>query len=341
MKDTIQKHIKIVIPIILILLLTSCRHRLHSESPTQDTETIPPTVYETPPPYKPEEPPPEDTIPPETPPPTQTQEAPPTPDQPPPEEIEDEPEQETHIEAETDSLSPLSMEIEYEDAHQYATQEGETEDTSQGTQTAYEEAADTITIEIPAEPEEEGQAVLGDDGGVVGIVADYTTLLRQGVNTLFPCQLLYIYTEIPQDLTTVARDSDIYRLMASAGGINASTRLTPDRLTVDADWVVRRNPDIIVKFVAENILGSSITTTGPATDLRAAISSRENWNQIEAIRTNSIILLSTQMLESDEARLAAKLLISRMMYPELFANMDVDTLVAELLRGMDGIHILL
>jgi len=231
------------------------------------------------------------------------------------------------------------METPHEDARQYASIPGNTGDTTTGIDSPQEDNTNIITINAPGETDEEDQAVIGDDGGVVGIVEDYTALLRQGVNTLFPCQLLYIYCETPQNLVAAGRGSTMYQLMASAGGTNVSTRLTPDRLAVDEDWVVRRNPDVIVKFVDTTILGNNISTSGAAAELRNTIISREGWGQIEAVRNNRIILFSQQMLDTDESRLAVKLLVSRMMYPELFTNMDVDGTVAELIRGMSGTHI--
>ena len=324
-----------------ILLLTGCRYRLHNEgvTPYSDVNPPPETTY-TPPEAPPEAPSPPTAEQPQVPPTTPPPETPPEPPAqtpgitPPYEQVPP-----TYIQAEEDNLSPQMVEVTYEDARQYASIEGDTGDTITGTEMPQDSSSNIITISAPGETDDDDQAVLGDDGGVVGIVEDYTTLLRQGVNTLFPCQLLYIYCETPQDLIAAGRGSTMYQLMVSAGGVNVSTRLTPDRLAVDEDWVVRRNPDVIVKFVDNTVLGSNISTSGPAVELRGAIISREGWGQVEAVRNNRIILFSQQMLDTDESRLAVKLLVSRMMYPELFTNMDVDGVVHELIRDMSGTHI--
>jgi len=246
----------------------------------------------------------------------------------------------TYIEAEADSFSPHMMEVIEEDARQYASEEGDADDIDVGVEAYYNGESNIITITNPGESTDEEQSVLGNDGGVVGIIADYSSILRQGVNTLFPCQLLNIYTEMSEDFVTVGRGSDIYQLMVNAGGINVSGRLTPDRLTVSADWVVRRNPDVIVKFVDSTILGSSVINTTPAMYMRVALISRDGWGSVEAVVNDSVILFSEQMMESDETRLAVKLLVSRLMYPELFADMDVDGVVAELVGGFGGVYFL-
>ncbi|MCL2620442.1 MAG: hypothetical protein FWD97_05890 [Defluviitaleaceae bacterium] len=240
-----------------------------------------------------------------------------------------------YFDANPDNFSPLTMEIEQENAHRYATEEGEEGENPVGTET--QQQLSTITVELPAEIE--GDVVIGSGSGVVGLIATYSTLLRQGVNTIFPCQLMYIYTETTEDLVTISRGSEIYQMMVNAGGLNVSSRLSADNLSVTTDWVVRRNPDIIVKFVNNTILGNEITNTHSASEALSSIISRPNWGAIEAVQNNRIILLSEQMLELEETRLATKLIISYFMYPELFEGVDIQGAVAELMGDMVGTNI--
>ena len=321
-----------VILLTTLLLLNGCRVRLHTDSATPYTQATPPPEYE----YVPMEEI-EEILPPPEPPPADYDITPPES----PEEEETEYTPPPYIEAYEDDFSPEIVEVVSEDPRQYASGYCDMYDTATvGVQAENDDDANIITINTPAEYDIEEQAVLGDDGGVVGIVDENTALLRQGVNTLFPCQLLYVYCETATDLVTVGRGSTMYQLMVSAGGVNVSTRLTSDRLAVSEDWVIRRNPDVIVKFVDSAVLGSGVSSLNRAMDVRAAIASREDWGTIEAVRNNRIILFSEEMLNTDESRLAVKLLVSRMMYPELFAEMDVDSVVFELIGRMDGVHVL-
>jgi len=258
-----------------------------------------------------------------------------------PPDIPDEPPVEyvpvAYVEAAEDVFSPLTIEYEDENARQYGTEEVEDYGYPDNTAGAgVYEADNVMTIEEPSEVD--GDTVIGDDGGVVGLIATYSTILSQGVNAMFPCQLLYIYCETADELATVARGSELYQLMVDSGGVNVSSRLTADRLNVTADWVVRRNPAAIVKFVDGAVLGSGIGSTNAASELALAIRERPYWGTIEAIRHNRIILLSEQLLETDETRLAAQLLIAHMMYPELFEGIDVGGAVAELMVGVDGVY---
>jgi len=243
----------------------------------------------------------------------------------------------TYIEATPDDLSPLTLEVVAEDARQYGSEENDSSDVVVSAEAADTYMDNIITFEEPADDADE-QSAIAETGGVVAIVTDHSALLNQAIGSLFPCQMYYIYAETATDYVTVARGSQIYQLMVNSGGINVSTRLAADNLIVTDDWVINRNPDIIVKFVGDSILGTDVADTYAASELRAAIASRPGWSATAAVSGNRIILLSEQMLDTDATRLAAMLLISRLMYPTLFSDVDVDSLIEELMREMEGIH---
>jgi len=244
----------------------------------------------------------------------------------------------TYIEATPDDLSPLTLEVVAEDARQYGSEESDFSDVVAGI-----EAEDTYTdnVAILEEPADDTdvQSAIAETGGVVAIVTDHSALLNQAIGSLFPCQMYYIYAETTDDYVTVARGSQVYQLMVNSGGINVSTRLAADNLTVTDDWVINRNPDIIVKFVDSSILGTSVMDTYAAAELRALIASRPGWAATAAVSGNRIILLSEQMLDTDATRLAAMLSISLLMYPTLFSDVDVESLIEELMSGMEGVHV--
>jgi len=242
----------------------------------------------------------------------------------------------TYIEAAADNHSPLTFEIENDDARQYSTEADESPEMSAGIESPADISGNTLSLEEVAD---DGQSTLEEQGGVVAIVTDHSALLMHAVGSLFPCQMYYIYAETAVDHVTVGRGSVIYQLMANAGGVNISTRLSNERLTVTDDWVVSRNPNVIVKFTESTILGNEITDIYAANEARRSIAARPGWGYIDAVVNNRIILLSEQMLESEETRLAAKLIISHMMYPALFSELDVDSLIAELMDGMTGVHV--
>jgi len=242
------------------------------------------------------------------------------------------------IEATVDPTSPLAMEFLQADALRYATARSDGREGADVGIEAREGASNNIlTVETPTEIE--GEAAIGDEGGIVGLIATYSAIFHQGLNTLFPCQQLSVYAETAEDFVAAGRGTDIYRLIADAGGANLTTRLSDERPIVTADWVVRRNPDVIVKFVHAGILGEGVDTTAHEAAARQELVGRPGWSAIQAVMHGRIILLSEEVLDSEEARLAAKLAIAHAMHPELFAGVDVGGTIARLLGGLDGIHI--
>ncbi|MCL2190287.1 MAG: hypothetical protein FWC16_14780 [Defluviitaleaceae bacterium] len=243
---------------------------------------------------------------------------------------------EPYIEATPDEFAPLPIEVETQDARSYAALPIENDDYAIGYEAPpYQEADHTITAPQPAITESE--VVLGGDYGIVGLIAAYSTVLRQGVNTIFPCQLKTVYVETTSPLTTVARGSQMYQLIIYAGGLNVSTRLSAENLTVTADWVVRRSPDVIVKFADAAVLGSGISHTHFAAAITREIKERPDWSALTAVHDNRVLILSEQMLDSEEAQLAAKILIASLLYPELFENIDINYTAANLLSSTSGI----
>jgi|GEM_PF-1753855 len=233
--------------------------------------------------------------------------------------------------------APFTVEVITDDVRRYGTDASEVSNDVNiiGIGADDEDIDDVLSAEQPSDIE--GDAVIGDTGGVLGLMSTYSAILRQGVNSMYPCQLLYVFCETSDDLVTVLRGSERYQLIVASGGMNVSTRLSTDRLQVAADWVVRRNPDAIVKFVDDFILGTSVYNTLAASEQAALMRARPYWGSINAVRSHRMLLLSNDMLAFEETRLAAQLLIAHMLYPELFEHVDVDAAVMGLLAYFSGI----
>jgi len=188
-----------------------------------------------------------------------------------------------------------------------------------------------ITIEDPS-PEAAGDTTLDTDGdGTLGLVLDHHAgILNRGLGSLFECQRLYVYFEHLADFYTVNRSSPQHALIIDSGGFNAAARRGNDALIVDADWVQRRNPAVIIRTVSPDILGRNITDTSRAQALRNEILERPGFENIHAILDRRVLLLSEELLQSYEGRLIAKLHIAHAMYPTLFADDNITEFYREI-----------
>ena len=86
----------------------------------------------------------------------------------------------------------------------------------------------------------------------------FTVLLQDRLESLFECQRLTVYWETEEDHVTVHKTSLEHRLILNAGAYDVSARLTEERLVVDAGWVARKNPDLIIRAVPAGVLGTGV-----------------------------------------------------------------------------------
>jgi len=187
-----------------------------------------------------------------------------------------------------------------------------------------------ITIETPSDTP--GETTLDDDGdGTLGLIIDrYTGILSRGLGSLFECQRVYVYLERLESLHTVNRNSFEHSLIVESGGSNVGWRRGNDSLVVDAEWIVRQNPELIIRTVNTSILGPGIASTTQAENIRAELLARPGFENINAVINRRILLLSDALLQSEEGRLIAKLHIAHAMYPTLFTDVNIQEIYLQI-----------
>ena len=201
-------------------------------------------------------------------------------------------------------------------------------------------APDSLTDTTPADTS--GAANPSDKGGAVGVIIDTNAkFLRNGLGALYECEKGNIYFETADAYMTVSRASNLHTLILEAGGYNVAEKLQGETPIVADDWVIRKNPNVIVKCT--NTLGAGVTDNAAALAELSALSSRSGWNGISAVANRTMLLLSADLFETDEGRLLAKLYIAEAMYPQLFAETGIDGIVQALAEAggkpfTDGVY---
>ncbi len=191
-------------------------------------------------------------------------------------------------------------------------------------------AEEAATRTLPAESAEE-KGVSEDGAEADSALTYYTVLLRDRVDSLFECKRLSVYWETERDRVTVHKTSPEHALILEAGCNDVSARLLIENLQVDDDWVVRKNPGVIVK-----IPEGDVPVGGEAKALCEGLRRREGWAGTEAVRNSRILLLSRGMLETPWLRTAAAVLLARTAYPDLFADVDPEEMLKKLSEEAAG-----
>lgn len=152
----------------------------------------------------------------------------------------------------------------------------------------------------------------------------YQAMLESRLSSLFECEKLYVYWETPLDYQTVYKASVEHSLILLAGGYDVSAKRLEDALMVDDGWVGRKNPGCVVKSVDAHVLGDGVHSTTQASAACIALIQRPGWNAINAVKNQTILLLSAGLLDTRHGQLAAALYIAKAMYPTLFADLDAN-----------------
>lgn len=303
-----RKYVAGLLAVALLLSMAGCRRRV-----IVDPEYIPPSADQTPTPTPTAAPTPT-PAPSETPTPTPTPSVEPTP----------EPTPEPSVEP---SAAPSPQVIAAPSA------EPSTEPSAEPSTEPIAAPSDAPAVtETPSG--KSGETKPNDEGGAIATVVDeITEYLDAGLGSMYECQKGYVYLETTDDFTTVNRSDARHRLILDAGGYNCGDKLLDDALTVDAGWVLRKNPAVMVKCVGSDVLGAEVSDTTAAAAEYAEFVAREGFDGASAVINGRVLLLSDELFATEEGRLLAKLYIARELYPTLFGESDIDDFTAEIRDG--------
>lgn len=186
------------------------------------------------------------------------------------------------------------------------------------------EKAEEKAVQTAAAPEAEEKGAAEDAEQAESAMTYFTVLLQDRMGSLFECQRANVYWETAEDHVTVHKTSKEHELILNAGAYDVSTRLLAENLKVDDGWVVRKNPQVIVKIVDSNVLGSRVYTAGTANAVYQTLCAREGWAGIDAVRNRKVLLLSVELLEAPYLKTAAMLMIAKTANPDVLADVDPD-----------------
>ena len=184
--------------------------------------------------------------------------------------------------------------------------------------------AEKTATQTVAAPEAEQMGVAEDGEQADSALTYFTVLLRERTASLYECQRVSVYWETAEDQVTIYKSSPEHALILTAGAYDVSARLLPENLRVDAGWVARKNPQVIVKIVGSEVLGGGIASASAAKAVYENLCAREGWENIDAVKNQRVLLLSQELLDKTYLQTAAALMIAKTANPDLYADVDVN-----------------
>ena len=195
---------------------------------------------------------------------------------------------------------------------------------------------ETALHTVPAD-EAEQLGVSEDAAAADSALTYYTVLLQERMGSLFECQRVNVYWETEMDHVTIHKSSPEHALILGAGAYDVSARLLPENLQVDNGWVARKNPQVIVKVVDSEVLGHGTQDSTTARSMCQSLLNRVGWQQVNAVRTKQVMLLSRELLASPALQTAVKVLLAKTAAPNLFADIKAEEVLSQLMEEETGL----
>ncbi len=166
------------------------------------------------------------------------------------------------------------------------------------------------------------------------IEGEYDDLIKDGLGDLYPCQYVNCYIESSSDYVSYGSGSNISSLIIQSGGLNVlDSLINVDINNIQSSLLKNLDISLMIKIVNKDILGEGITSLNESNSLKNKILSRSEWNDLNFIKTQNVLLMSEELLESSKGRLYFKLIVASFMYPTLFKNLDIEKANKDLLEN--------
>jgi len=157
--------------------------------------------------------------------------------------------------------------------------------------------------------------------------------INEKVEGLSEKPLVYIgyYKPGTTSFQVPARDNYRAEMVRRAGGKYIGDEIEGSGIVkVDAEWVISRNPDVIIFSGANQYVGYDIEDPSDAIALLNDFLSRPDFAEVNAVKNNRVYLVSHSFILCGGASgLIGTVYYAKWMYPELFADMDAQEMHQE------------
>lgn len=143
----------------------------------------------------------------------------------------------------------------------------------------------------------------------------YQSLVDSRLPTTGICDQTRVYIEGYSDYSVMTERSAGGRILKALNIRNIYGNHTTDWATVNPEWVIAQNPDIIIKMANDPAKGENLTS------VRQRILSREGYSTLSAVKNNRVYVLNGDIGSSPRAVIGL-VYAAKAVYPEEFADID-------------------
>ena len=174
---------------------------------------------------------------------------------------------------------------------------------------------------------------------LVRFIEDKLALVRERVKGVPAEKRVRVYIESYADYTSVAKGSGGHQMCEMAGGMNIAADQPVPYPRLSPEWVVKSNPQVIVKAVTSSRArcGYGVSDPTPLKRLWMEIVSRPGWDEIGAVKNGRVYLISADIWVGPRGFVGI-CYMAKWFYPDLFGDLDPEAMHREYLRRFLGVE---
>ena len=134
---------------------------------------------------------------------------------------------------------------------------------------------------------------------------------------------LRVYSESYAEYTAQGRESGGTQILTMLNAKNIGEDIQGQAVIVSPEWIVERNPDVIVKIVSQSTL-----QTESLDQVRKRVMNRPGFERITAVKTGRVYVINGDLLYSPRGA-AGMVYLAKAFYPELFSDINPDDVLEE------------
>ncbi|MDH7578658.1 MAG: ABC transporter substrate-binding protein [Bacillota bacterium] len=148
-----------------------------------------------------------------------------------------------------------------------------------------------------------------------------------------------VYLELFSDYKTVSAGAGGTQMLEAAGGRNAAGDFRVPYPQVSSEWVLAKNPQVIIHVASTSSLPSGFGKSPDALKKkRSEIISRPGWRSIKAVQAGKVYLLSSEIYTGPRM-IVGIAYFAKWLHPGLFSDVDPEAIHQELLKKFHGLEI--
>ena len=161
----------------------------------------------------------------------------------------------------------------------------------------------------------------------------YLSIIADRISGLSDDDRPGVYVEASsQPYKTYNKNSVVQKLVDLAGGRHIFSDLDGSGAfaTLDAEEIIKRNPDVIIKYAEKNDSGYEVIDTIKMQALRDEILGRPELAEVSAVKSGQVYVMSSYLSYGTDYP-ALLMYWSKWLHPDIFADMDPEAIHREYL----------